>query len=169
MNIKESLLLLLLTLVMGYFLGIIISSTVDHKLNDIVINLPKNNIIYKSSNKIKKVKNNNNIEKDTLKRNIDKSEKKNKETENEPENEPDNEPRNEPENETVNEKGNQIVNETGLNNKGNNEIQYDIEDDNIKMYNLSYENNRNFIEDREKFRFDAFNNEEQEQLYSGLY
>lgn len=41
MTTKEILLLLLLTVVMGYILGLMISTTVNYKLNDIMVNFPR--------------------------------------------------------------------------------------------------------------------------------
>ena len=65
MDTKNYMLIIILTLVLGYFLGLMISSTVDNRLKDLVVNLPrpKNNIIVnqkpvkkKSQKKIKKNK-----------------------------------------------------------------------------------------------------------------
>ena len=41
MTIKEILILLLLTTVMGYILGLMISTTVNYKLKDFIVNLPR--------------------------------------------------------------------------------------------------------------------------------
>ena len=40
-NWKECLFILLITVVMGYFLGITVSTVVDYRLKDAIINLPK--------------------------------------------------------------------------------------------------------------------------------
>jgi len=57
---KGYLIIFLLTLVMGYFLGLMISTTVDYRLKNFVVNLPRprNKIIVKldKHNKIKKQK-----------------------------------------------------------------------------------------------------------------
>ena len=40
-NWKECLFILLITVVMGYFLGITVSTVVDYRLKDAIIHLPK--------------------------------------------------------------------------------------------------------------------------------
>ena len=150
MNINESLLLLILTLILGYFLGLMISSTVDYKLNDMIINLPKNNIIYKYE-KNKKTENKKKIA------NIDTKniEKENNEIEN---NEIEN-------NETEsNEIENNKLDDIEIENKENN-----ITDDNLKIYDLNYNNSSNILKnDKNNFKFMAANEEDQNQLYSDL-
>jgi hypothetical protein len=41
MSTKDLLILILLTIVMGYILGLMISTTVNYKLNDLIVNLPR--------------------------------------------------------------------------------------------------------------------------------
>ena len=41
MSTKEILLLILLTIIIGYILGLMISTTVNYKLNDLIVNLPR--------------------------------------------------------------------------------------------------------------------------------
>ena len=145
MNINESLLLLILTLILGYFLGLMISSTVDYKLNDMIINLPKNNIIYKYE-KNKKTENKKKIANINTK-NI---EKENNEIEN-----------NEKE---INEIENNKLDDIEIENKENN-----ITDDNLKIYDLNYNNSSNILKnDKNNFKFMAANEEDQNQLYSDL-
>ena len=155
MNINETLLLLILTLILGYFLGLMISSTVDYKLNDMIINLPKNNIIYKYE-KNKKTENKkkivNNETENIETKNI---EKENNEIEN-----------NEIENNEIesNEIENNELDDNEIENKENN-----ITDDNLKIYDLNYNNSSNILKnDKNNFKFMAANEEDQNQLYSDL-
>jgi hypothetical protein len=65
MTIKEILILLLLTTVMGYILGLMISTTVNYKLKDFIVNLPRPiikmkhplNKKFNRKNKMKKIVN----------------------------------------------------------------------------------------------------------------
>ena len=52
-NYKGYLIILLLTLVMGYFLGLMIATTVDYRLKNFIVNLPrpKNKIVVKLKEK----------------------------------------------------------------------------------------------------------------------
>ena len=52
-NYKQYLIIILITVVLGYFLGITVSTVVDYRLRDAVINLPrpKNNITVKVKDK----------------------------------------------------------------------------------------------------------------------
>ena len=65
-NYKGYLIILLLTLVMGYFLGLMIATTVDYRLKNFIVNLPrpKNKIVVKLKEK------DINIDKSTVKKKI---------------------------------------------------------------------------------------------------
>ena len=73
-NFRQYILIIVITVALGYFLGITVSTVVDYRLKDAIINLPKpkNNIIIKlkdkeikllKDKKNKKVKNKNNKKK----------------------------------------------------------------------------------------------------------
>jgi len=88
---KHYIVIVLITIVLGYFLGITVSSVVDYRLKDAVINIPrqKNNIVVKlddynlhesfkgdnSEKKLKKKKNNSKSPKNVKKDNKDKKDK----------------------------------------------------------------------------------------------
>ena len=48
-NFRQYILIIVITVALGYFLGITVSTVVDYRLKDAIINLPKpkNNIIIK--------------------------------------------------------------------------------------------------------------------------
>ncbi len=52
-NYKEYILIIIITVVLGYFLGITVSTVVDYRLKDIIVNLPKpkNNITVQLADK----------------------------------------------------------------------------------------------------------------------
>ena len=52
-SFKQYILIIVITVALGYFLGITVSTVVDYRLKDAVINLPKpkNNIIVKINDK----------------------------------------------------------------------------------------------------------------------
>ena len=82
MTIKEILILLLLTTVMGYILGLMISTTVNYKLKDFIVNLPRPiikmkhplNKKFNRKNKMKKIVNS----EETIEKFTNKPTKKNK-------------------------------------------------------------------------------------------
>lgn len=52
-NFRQYILIIVITVALGYFLGITVSTVVDYRLKDAIINLPKpkNNIIIKLKDK----------------------------------------------------------------------------------------------------------------------
>ena len=77
-NFKQYILIIVITVALGYFLGITVSTVVDYRLKDAIINLPKpkNNIIIKLKDKeIKLLKDKKNIK-------VEKKKKKKKKKEN---------------------------------------------------------------------------------------
>lgn len=56
MDTKNYVLIILLTLVLGYFLGLMISTTVDYRLKDMIVNLPRPNTNIVIDKEILKIK-----------------------------------------------------------------------------------------------------------------
>ena len=145
MTIKETLILLLLTIVMGYILGLMISTTVNYKLNDIMVNMPRP-VVKLGGKSLSKIKGKKIKEGFTSK--IDKKSKKNKnpirETfENPVENVP---------NKAVVESSNTYNNTL----KDQNMLAY------ARLFNI---NDKNIQDDELKFTYSAYNKEDTEDNY----
>lgn len=148
MNIKESLLFIILTLVLGYFLGLMISSTVDYKLNDLVINLPKNNIVYKTNKE-------NNLEKKVKKLTMKMKDMENKKEDKEKKIEDKEDVEDIEEKDEIDE----------IKERDNDKMK----DKMVNKFDMDFTRNMNKMEkDKKSFKFKPFNDEDMEDNYSKL-
>lgn len=176
--IRDYLLLIVifvLTVIMGYFLGLMVSSTVDYRLKDIVVNLPRpktnvflnDKIVDKSKQKI--IKNN-----DTTDNHIDYQEKKKKSDKKQVTNKklskniPDKK-------ENIDDLKQRVESFTSIINKLTDKIKsksnytHVFEDKNMIAYSELFTNNKDSTKDDDsKFSFTPFNAEESNQIYTSL-
>lgn len=188
-NLKQYLPVIIIALIMGYFLGLMISTTVDYRLKDAVINLPKpkNNITISLDKQVlknltgngsitetfegsKKVNKQSNPKTDKSKKtaktiqeskNTNKNSKSKKNTSKETVNK------------KTNEKFTDLADVSKVAPKGyiENKSEYDdiIEDPNINVYSQAYTLSKKMIEDTQKLSpYKAYNSEETDQIYSSL-
>ena len=171
--IKDYLLLITLTVIMGYFLGLMVSSTVDYRLKDIIVNLPRpktsvylnDKIIQNAKNKSISIPINNTKSIKKIDKSLHKSLKNN---ESDLESDPD----------SVEYIKEQIESFTSVVSKltdkiksktFNNDPTHIFEDTNMKAYSDIFENNDKITKnDDQKFNFEAFNAEDTDQIYSSL-
>ena len=159
--------ILILTIIMGYFLGLIISSTVDYRLKDIVVNLPRpktnvflNDKIVDQSKQKKKIIKKNDITDTHIafqKKNINNKSSKtilNKEK-------------------SIDEIQEKVESFTSTINKLTNKIKskanytHVFEDKNIQAYSELFTNsNELYKDDNIKFNLKPFNAEESNQIYT---
>lgn len=175
--IKDYLLLITLTVIMGYFLGLMVSSTVDYRLKDIIVNLPRpktsvylnDKIIQNAKNKSISVPINNTKSIKKIHKSLNKSLKNNEsDLESDLESDP----------ESVEYIKEQIESFTSVVSKltdkiksktVNNDPTHIFEDTNMKAYSDIFEKNDKITKnDDQKFNFEAFNAEDTDQIYSSL-
>ena len=167
--IKDYLLLITLTVIMGYFLGLMVSSTVDYRLKDIIVNLPRpKTSVYLNDEIIRNAENKSISDPISKTKSIKKKDKSlNKSLKN-----------NESDTQSAEFIKEQIESFTSVVSKltdkiksktVNNDPTHIFEDTNMKAYSDIFENNNKITKnDNEKFNFEAFNAEDTDQIYSSL-
>ena len=167
--IKDYLLLITLTVIMGYFLGLMVSSTVDYRLKDIIVNLPRpKTSVYLNDEIIRNAENKSISDPISKTKSIKKKDKSlNKSLKN-----------NESDTQSAEFIKEQIESFTSVVSKltdkiksktVNNDPTHIFEDTNMKAYSDIFKNNNKITKnDNEKFNFEAFNAEDTDQIYSSL-
>lgn len=171
-NLKQYMPVIIIALIMGYFLGLMISTTVDYRLKDAVINLPKpkNNITISLDKQVLKNLTGNGSITETFEgskkmesKKNDKKKDSNKSKSSSKKNE-----------KTDKEKFTNVSNELSkIPAQGyiENKKEYDdiIEDPNINVYTQAYTLSKKMIEDTQRLSpYKAYNSENTDQIYSSL-